>query len=151
VTVSSIALQQVRVVQNGAPLVIYNFPSEVDSSLNFGFGSDTGSILQFSFVAVDAASPSFFIFNAGGGGNAFTFTVEADLVVTYQTTLGRKREAETTSLSLKKSLVFMRTASKALEPLEGLAITDTTASGSSVAASSLIIAAAAMAGLVILV
>jgi len=32
VTVSSVALQQVRVVQNGVPLVIYNFPSEVDTS-----------------------------------------------------------------------------------------------------------------------
>jgi len=68
------------------------------------------------------------------------------------TTLGRKREAETTSLSLKKSLVFMRAASKALEPLEGLAITDTSAGASSVASSSLIIAAtAAIAGLVVLV
>jgi len=108
VAFSSIALELVRVVQGGVPLVIYNFPSEVDASLNFGFGSDTGSVLQFNFVAVDAGSPSFFIFNAGGSENAFTFTVEADLVVTYQTTLGRKREAETTSLSLKKSLVFMR-------------------------------------------
>ena len=150
VTVSSVAMQQVRVVQNGVPLVIYNFPSEVDPSLNFGFGSDTGSVLQFNFVAVDAASPSFFVFNEDGGEDVFTFMVEADLVVTYQTTLGRKREAATTSLSLKKPLVFMRTSSQALEP-EGLAITDTTAGGSSVAASSLLIAATAIAGLVALV
>jgi len=141
VTVSSVALQQVRVVQNGVPLVIYNFPSEVDPSLNFGFGSDTGSVLQFNFVAIDAASPSFLIFNSVGGQDVFTFTVEADLVVTYQTTLSRKREAATTSLSLKKSLVFMRTSSQALEP-EGLAITDTTAGASSVASSFLLIGAA---------
>jgi len=34
VTVSSIALERVRVLPNGAPLVIYNFPCEVDPSLN---------------------------------------------------------------------------------------------------------------------
>jgi len=45
----------------------------------------------------------------------------------------------------------LRTASKALEPLEGLAITDTTAGGSYVASSSLIIAATAVAGLVVFV
>jgi len=126
----------------------------VDPSLNFGFGDEIGSVVEFNFVAVDAAFPNFFVFNADGGDNIFTFTVEADLVVTYQTTLSRKREAETTSVSLKKSLVFMRTSSQALEP-EGLAITGiTTAGASSVAASSLIIAATAAiasAGFVVLV
>jgi len=152
VTVSSISLEQVRVVQNRVPPVIYNFPSEVSTSLNFGFGSDTGSVMQFRFVAVDAASPNFFIFNADGGEEVFTFSVEADLVVTYQTTLSRRREAATTSLSLKKSLVLMRTSSQSLKP-EGLALTDAAADGSSVSASLALAAAAAaaVAGLVVVV
>jgi len=146
VTISSFALGQVRVVQNGVPLVIYNFPSEVDPSLNFGFGSDTGSVMQFNFVAVDAASPSFFIFNADGGDNVFSFTVEADLIVTYQTTVTRKREAATTSLPLKKSLVFAHTPKT-----NDLAIDDSTTGATSVTASSVLIAAAAIAGLAVLV
>ena len=109
VTLTSIAFEQVSVVQNGVAQVIHNASMEEDPALNFTiFGPEATSSILFKFLLVDDTSPNYFIFDSSSGEELFTFQVQVDLVVTYQTTLTRKKDTETGALSVTKTLVLNR-------------------------------------------
>ena len=84
------------------------------------------------------------LFDSLSGLNLFTFTLEVDLLVTYQTTFGRKRDVESKTVSLSaRAVMDAATSNKARSAKEASApdVSDskTTAVGSAVSAGSVLL------------
>ena len=108
VTVSFVSVVDVFVNVAGYPTVpiALNYNGVEDSYLYSGF-SPTNNVGGFEFVAV-AGSPAdgAVVFDTDSGLGLFTFTVQANLIVTYQTTFGRKRSTVSEKLAVSKQLLF---------------------------------------------
>jgi len=144
VNLNSITILAVRVVQDGTPQQIFN-GTEADSSLAFTVISEFGSQVQFSFVAV-AGSSGFFIFDLLSPESLFTFTVEVDLVVSYQTTT-RKRDSLNDKITFRKPMALDLTKAKNALMQEKDAILQPNAAASTSFTAGSVLASAAAVGL----
>ena len=143
-------LVTVTVVQNGVPLIIYTNGSEVNSALSFNH-TPTATGVQFSFVAVDAEVPSFFVFDSSTGADVYSFDIQVELVVIYSTVLQRrKRDTESSVVALKASLILDASQHQSSRTLP-LTATSTAATPYSVSPVAILVTAAALGGLAALV
>ena len=106
VTVQSVAVSDVFVLVSGSPTVQVVSASEgVDPSLNYNFYSPSANQAGFQFDAVLGDS-GFFVFNSGNAG-LITFTVQANIAVTYVTSFtSRKRSIVTETISVTKQVIL---------------------------------------------
>ena len=97
-------------VQNSVPQVVYSTSGGVDKSLNLLMSSlnTPANTIDISFDVVEDSAPNYFIFNAASGESVFAFDVEVDLDVTYVTSVTRRRDVESSQLTVKKTLLFNR-------------------------------------------
>ena len=90
------------------PTTIVTNGEEVDGSLDFAYSESSPNQVAFQFNAVYGPSGQgpFVVFDSLGGQDLFTFTLEVEISVTYQTTFGRKRDIMSKTVSFRRNAVM---------------------------------------------
>ena len=108
VLVGSVELLTMIVTVQGAasPVVIFSNGTEVDSSLDFQYYESYQNQVAFQINALyGPQAREFVLFDSLSGQDLFTFMLEAEMAVTYQTTFGRKRDIESKTVSFSSRAV----------------------------------------------
>lgn len=114
VSIQDIVVKELRIIQQqqqGAPKVIVQdgfATSDFSSSIayNDAEGTLTPNQKRISFLATYGVGLGD-IFSSATPDGVFSFTIEADLEVTYRTTFGRKRDISSTSMSFAAQGVLL--------------------------------------------
>lgn len=106
VSIQTITVHELRLVQGTTKRVLVVEGESQVPSIDYQTGGtfDPATEAGFSFLATYGTAPSD-LFSSSGTG-VYTFTVEADLTVTYRTTFGRKRDQESASMTIVNTLVL---------------------------------------------
>jgi hypothetical protein len=138
VNLQTATIESIIVIQSGVPTSVVSRGGQVSNSVGFTTFTENPSAVGFQFNAVYGDSDNgWVIFDSKTLEDVFTFTVQVDVAVSYDTSFSRKRDVLTKTVSFARELVLDPTNPR------GFMLRDNAASVSTFAAGSFIAAAAA--------